>query len=194
MIKKFNILLLSLLLILTGCSQSVASKPESKAVYYQIFVGSFYDSDKDGIGDLQGVISKLDYLEKDLGVSGIWLSPIHPSPTYHKYDVVDYYNIDKDFGSLDDFKELAKELESRDMDLMMDFVFNHTSSQHPWFIEAKSAILNDKCDEVTVCDYYNFSDSFDAGYTKLSNGTYYESQFWSEMPDLNLDNKDVRVK
>lgn len=192
MIKKFNILLLSLLLILTGCQSSSADKPESKAVYYQVFVGSFYDSDNDGIGDLQGIISKLDYLEKDLGVSGIWLSPIHPSPTYHKYDVSDYYDIDRDFGTLEDFKQLANELKSRDMDLMMDFVFNHTSSLHPWFIQAKSAVLNDECDEVEVCDYYNFSDTFDAGYTKLSNGTYYESQFWSEMPDLNLDNKDVR--
>lgn len=192
MIKKINILLLSLILILTGCQGSDADKPESKAVYYQIFVGSFYDSDNDGIGDLQGVISKLDYLEKTLGVSGIWLSPIHPSPTYHKYDVTDYYDIDKDFGSLDDFKELSNELEKRGMDLMLDFVFNHTSSQHPWFIEAKSAALNGKCEKVEVCDYYNFSENFDAGYSKLSDNIYYESQFWSEMPDLNLDNEDVR--
>lgn len=190
--KKFTTLLLILLLILTGCTTNVADKPNRNSVYYQIFVGSFYDSDGDGIGDLQGVISKLDYLEKDLGVSGIWLSPIHPSPTYHKYDVTDYYEIDKDFGSLEDFEELALELEKRDMDLMMDYVFNHTSSQHPWFIEAKAAIKNDTCDKTEFCDYYNFSTEFDTGYTKINNEYFYESQFWSEMPDLNLDNPEVR--
>lgn len=179
-------------LFLAGCQKQSAPSPERKSVYYQVFVGSFYDSDQDGIGDLQGVIEKLDYLQNDLGISGIWLSPIHPSPTYHKYDVVDYLEIDPEFGSMEDFIELSDAMNERGMDLMIDFVFNHTSSQHPWFLEAKDAVLNDSCIESEYCDYYNFSEEFDAGYTQLSNGTFYESQFWSEMPDLNLDNPKVR--
>lgn len=192
--QRILILFLIPILFLTGCQNKTADVPLRNSVYYQIFVGSFYDSDDDGIGDLQGVIKKLDYLQKDLGVSGIWLSPIHPSPTYHKYDVIDYYEIDEDFGTLEDFKELSEEMELRGMDLMIDFVFNHTSSQHPWFLEAKEAVLNDTCEQSEYCGYYNFSKDFDAGYTKLSDGSYYESQFWSEMPDLNLDNPKVRAE
>ncbi|MDN6195164.1 MAG: hypothetical protein L0L39_00090 [Atopostipes suicloacalis] len=188
--KKWWTIFLLPLLFLGACQEDKADDPERNSVYYQIFVGSFYDSDGDGVGDLQGVIEKLDYLEDDLGVSGIWLSPIHPSPTYHKYDVVDYYGIDEDFGTLDDFRELSDELAEREMDLMMDFIFNHTSSQHPWFLEAKDAVLNDQKSD--FIDYYNFSEEQDAGYTALANEIYYESQFWSEMPDLNLDYPAVR--
>ena len=180
------------LLFLTACQNNQADAPGRNSVYYQIFLGSFYDSDGDGIGDLQGVIEKLDYLEKDLGVSGIWLSPIHPSPTYHKYDVVDYYGIDEEFGTIEDFRELADELAEREMDLMMDFVFNHTSSEHPWFIEAKKSLLNKETPASHYVDYYNFSEENQAGYTELTEGLFYESQFWSEMPDLNLDNPAVR--
>lgn len=190
--KRLLVFLLIPFLFLSGCQKQSADAPLRNSVYYQVFVGSFYDSDGDGIGDLQGVIEKLDYLQKDLGVSGIWLSPIHPSPTYHKYDVIDYYDIDPQFGSLKDFRELSSEMEERGMDLMIDFVFNHTSSQHPWFLEAKEAVLTDTCDQSDVCDYYNFSSQAEAGYTKINKDIYYESQFWSEMPDLNLDNLDVR--
>lgn len=190
--KKLLSLLLVSFVFLAGCQAQSANQPEHNSVFYQVFVGSFYDTDEDGIGDLQGVIEKLDYLQKDLGVSGIWLSPIHPSPTYHKYDVVDYYDIDPQFGSMEDFEELSKEMSDRGMDLMIDFVFNHTSSQHPWFIEAKSAAIKNECDSNEFCDYYNFSEEFDAGYTKVQDNLFYESQFWSEMPDLNLDNPKVR--
>ncbi len=190
--KRLWLFILAPLLILVGCQSETADTPERNSVYYQVFVGSFYDSDEDGVGDLQGVIEKLDYLQEDLGVSGIWLSPIHPSPTYHKYDVVDYYDIDPEFGSMEDFTELAQEMDTRGMDLMMDFVFNHTSSQHPWFIEAKDAAMNGKDDQSDYYDYYNFSSSAEPGYTQLKDGLFYEAQFWSEMPDLNLDNPQVR--
>lgn len=190
--KKLWFFLLAPLLFLLGCQQNIADAPERNSVYYQVFVGSFYDSDGDGVGDLQGVIEKLDYLQDDLGVSGIWLSPIHPSPTYHKYDVVDYYEIDSEFGSMEDFKELSEEMDERGMDLMLDFVFNHTSSQHPWFIEAKEAALNGNSDQSEYYDYYNFSADAEPGYTKLADGLFYEAQFWSEMPDLNLDHPKVR--
>lgn len=194
MIKKLCAFFLLPLLFLSGCQSEQAEPPARNSVYYQIFVGSFYDSDGDGIGDLQGVIEKLDYLQHDLGVSGIWLSPIHPSPTYHKYDVVDYYAIDEDFGTLADFRELADEVDTRGMDLMMDFVFNHTSSEHPWFVEAKTAVLNGEPDTSDYVDYYHFSSEMAPGYTQLGTDYYYESQFWSEMPDLNLDNPAVRAE
>lgn len=190
--KKLWAFILLPFFLLVGCQNDTADAPERNSVYYQIFVGSFYDSDGDGVGDLQGVIEKLDYLQEDLGVSGIWLSPIHPSPTYHKYDVVDYYEVDKDFGSLDDFRELAREMSNREMDLMMDFVFNHTSSEHPWFIEAKNAALSGQIEESDYYDYYNFSEEIQPGYTQLKDDLYYEAQFWSEMPDLNLDHPAVR--
>lgn len=190
--KRLWLLFIAPFLLLVGCQKQVADAPLRNSVYYQVFIGSFYDSDGDGVGDLQGVIEKLDYLQDDLGVSGIWLSPFHPSPTYHKYDVVNYYEIDPEFGTLEDFKELANEMAEREMDLMMDFVLNHTSSQHPWFIEAKEAALNDVDNQSEYYHYYNFSNNSEAGYTKLRDKLFYEAQFWSEMPDLNLDNPAVR--
>src|SRR5690606_18097066 len=110
-------------------------------VFYEIFVRSFYDSDGDGIGDLQGVIEKLDYLNDgdpittaDMGATGIWLMPIMPSPSYHGYDVTDYYNIHPDYGTLDDFRQLIEEAHQRGIAVIIDLVLNHTSSQHPWFL------------------------------------------------------------
>ena len=120
--------LLVFLLFLTACSSNTKHeyiKPEVNSVYYEIYVGSFYDSDGDGKGDLKGVMEKLDYIQKDLGASGIWLMPINPSPTYHKYDVIDYKDIDPDYGTMEDFDALVKEMNRRDMDLILDLVLNH---------------------------------------------------------------------
>lgn len=174
--------------------------------YYEVFVYSFCDSNGDGIGDLQGLISKLDYIndgdestDTDLGMNGIWLMPIMPSTTYHKYDVTDYYDIDSEYGTLDDFKELVAACHERGIDVTIDFVMNHTSSKHPWFTEAVSYLKGlgegEEPDE-TECPYvgyYNFSREKGAGYSEIA-GTdwYYEAQFWSEMPDLNLGNEQVR--
>lgn len=174
--------------------------------YYEIFVYSFYDSDGDGIGDLQGVISQLDYIndgsdmnDTDLGMNGIWLMPIMPSTTYHKYDVTDYCAIDEEYGTLEDFEELVKESHERGIAVTIDFVMNHTSSQHPWFQEAVSYLKGlsegEEPDEkeCPYVGYYNFSKEKQSGYSQLD-GTdwYYEAQFWSEMPDLNLGNEAVR--
>ena len=117
-------------------------------VFYEIFVRSFQDSDGDGNGDLKGLISRLDYLNDgdpettdDLGVTGIWLMPIQPSPSYHGYDVVDYKAINPDYGTMEDFAQFLDEAHERGIKVIVDLVMNHTSSRHPWFIEAQDPEL-----------------------------------------------------
>lgn len=182
---------------------------------YEIFVYSFADSNGDGIGDLRGVISNLDYIndgndetDTDLGCNAIWLMPISPSPSYHKYDITDYKNIDPEYGSIDDFDDLVAECHERDIDVYLDLVINHTSNEHPWFQDASdylkehqdpAQILDEEgkftreaLEECPYLDYYNFSDKARDGYERV-NGTewYYEARFWSGMPDLNLDSDRV---
>jgi alpha-amylase len=173
---------------------------------YEIFVYSFCDSDGDGIGDLNGVLSKLDYLndgddstDSDLGVNEIWLMPVCPSTTYHKYDVTDYEDIDKEYGTMDDFDKLVRACHDRGIRVITDLVLNHTSSEHPWFKKAEEYLQKlpdgakadpEKCKFVK---YYNFSHEEKEGYVKLpASDWYYEARFWEGMPDLNLDNKAVR--
>src|SRR5215831_11433688 len=107
----------------------------TKDVYYEIFIRSFADSNGDGIGDLNGITSKLDYL-KSLGITGIWLTPFNNSPSYHKYDVVNYESVDPEYGTLDDFKRLVTEAHKRGIKILMDLVVNHTSNHHDWFLKA----------------------------------------------------------
>ncbi|MDR2600662.1 MAG: alpha amylase, partial [Oscillospiraceae bacterium] len=166
--------------------------------FYQIFVGSFYDSNGDGSGDLQGIIHQLDYLnngtgEDSLGINGIWLTPIHPSPTYHKYDVMDYYAIDPKFGTMEDFEQLVAECNERNISLIMDLVLNHTSSRHPWFLAALEEIRNDS--EPFYRDFYIFTEErLGAGYYPTVGGLFYKAHFWGEMPDLNMDNEHLRAE
>lgn len=169
--------------------------------YYEVFLYSYADSNGDGVGDIQGLISKLDYID-ELGINGIWLMPTMPSTTYHKYDVVDYYGVDAEYGTLEDFQQLLEECHNRNINLIIDFVFNHTSSKHEWFttaVEYYRSLPAGAEPDYTVCpyaNYYNFAKSEDAPsgtYTKISNSEWsYESVFWSEMPDLNLDNEVVK--
>ncbi len=214
--KKFLSLFLCLLL-LAGCAapaqkeapvsrteaaltqiRTLGESPDDNyRTWYEIFVYSFCDSDGDGIGDLQGVISKLDYLQ-ELGINGIWFMPIHPSTSYHKYNVSDYYAIDPDYGTLEDFQALMEECRKRDIHVILDLVVNHTGSQHPWFQEAVTYLqdLGDGEPSSADCpyvDYYFFSKESKNGYTPVE-GTdwYYESMFSPEMPDLNLGNPAVR--
>ena len=100
--------------------------------YYQIFVRSFADSDNDGVGDFNGITAKLGYL-KDLGVTAIWLMPMHPSDTYHGYDVRDYYDVNPEYGTMADFENLLEVSEEMGIDIIIDFLINHTSVNHPWF-------------------------------------------------------------
>ena len=132
--------------------------------YYEVFVYSFCDSDGDGIGDIQGLISKLDYIndgdpttDTDLGCSGIWLMPIMPSTTYHKYDVINYKDIDAEYGTLEDFEQLIAECDERGIDVIIDLVLNHSSSQHPWFKEATNYLKNlgDSEPNLEDCPYFD---------------------------------------
>ena len=157
---------------------------------YQIMPYSYSDSNGDGIGDIQGIIDKVDYI-KSLNYTGIWLTPVHPSETYHKYDVDDYYNIDSTFGTLEDYDNLVCKLHVNNMTMLLDLVVNHSSDSNPWFYKCLNAHRNKQ----TTNQYYNYynvrelnsGESVPAGYTK--NGTLiYESRFWSGMPDLNLQN------
>lgn len=167
--------------------------------YYEIFVYSFYDSDGDGIGDLNGVTEKLDYIE-EMGFNGIWLMPIMQSTTYHKYDVVDYCSIDTEYGTIEDFENLVEECHDRGIRVVIDFVINHSSSQHQWFVEACDYLRalpegeEPDLDECPYVDYYHFAEEQVNGTYYSVSGTnwYYEGGFWSEMPDLNLASDALR--
>ena len=175
------------------------SPDDNYRTFYEIFVYSFCDSNGDGIGDLQGVISKLDYLQ-ELGIRGIWLMPIHPSTSYHKYNVTDYYAIDPDYGTMADFEQLIAECEKRDIHLIIDLVVNHTGSENSWFKEAVAYLQNlpagqePDAGECKYLDYYFFSKESAGNASRPVEGTdwYYEGAFDFSMPDLNLGNQAVR--
>lgn len=166
-------------------------------VFYQIFVGSFSDSNGDGIGDLRGIINRFDYLNdgninsgNSLGVQGIWLSPIFISPSYHKYDCKDYYKIEPTFGTMDDLKELIELAHSRNVKVILDLVLNHTSTTHEWF---QKYINARKWDDKEDDYYYFYSDSTANTYKTYNNtGVVYECNFDSGMPELNYDSESVR--
>ena len=168
-------------------------------MFYEIFVYSFCDSDGDGIGDLKGVISKLDYLT-ELGINGIWLMPIHPSTTYHKYNVSDYYAIDPAYGSMEDFDELIAACQERDIHVILDLVVNHTGSEHPWFKEATDYLRSLPADgepdaaDCKYVDYYSFFRESRGSGSRPVEGTswFYEGVFDYAMPDLNLGSEAVR--
>ncbi len=175
------------------------SPDDNYRTWYEIFVYSFCDSNGDGIGDLQGVISKLDYLE-ELGVNGIWLMPVHPSQSYHKYDVADYYDIDPAYGTVEDMEQLLAECSKRDIHVILDLVLNHTGNDHPWFLaaceylESLPAGAEPSSAECPYLDYYFFSREQEATYY-YQVGTsewYYEGKFSPHMPDLDLENEQVR--
>jgi alpha-amylase len=163
-------------------------------VYYEVFVRAFYDSKGNGIGDLNGVTAKLDYI-KSLGVSGIWLMPINPSPSYHGYDITDYEGINPQYGTLQDFKHLVDEAHKRGIKVVMDMVINHTSDQHPWFKAAQNP--KDPHHDWYVwakpgSDLKAISATGGPAWHRAPNGQYYVGVFTSAMPDLNYDNPAVR--
>lgn len=171
-----------------------------EAVCYQVYPRSFKDSNGDGIGDINGVIEKLDYL-KDLGIDVVWISPIYESPNDDNgYDISDYQNIMKDFGTMEDFDRLLLEVHERGMKLIMDLVVNHTSDEHPWFIEAKRGKDNPKRDWYIWQDAKegkepnNWASIFEGSaweYDATSN-QYYMHVFSRKQPDLNWENAEMR--
>ncbi|MCF8302525.1 MAG: T9SS type A sorting domain-containing protein [Bacteroidales bacterium] len=171
----------------------------NKTVFYEIFVRSFYDSDGDGIGDFNGLTQKLDYLNDgdpettgDLGIKGIWLMPVNPSPTYHGYDVTDYTAINPDYGTMEDFQNFLDAAHERGIKVIIDYVMNHSSSEHPWFINSQ-----DPGSEYR--DYYRWSET-DPGHIgpwgqqvwHYHNSGYYYGLFWGGMPDLNYNTQQVK--
>ena len=165
--------------------------------WYEIFVYSFCDSNGDGIGDLAGVTSRLDYLQ-ELGINGIWLMPIHPSTTYHKYNVSDYYAIDPAYGTMEDFDTFLAECQKRDIHVILDLVVNHSGSEHAWFKAATDYLKalgsgEPKVSDCPYLDYYYFQKRSGSGYCNVT-GTewYYEGRFNYDMPDLNLASPALR--
>ncbi|HYH11040.1 MAG TPA: alpha-glucosidase [Thermomicrobiales bacterium] len=177
------------------------------AVVYQIYPRSFADSNGDGIGDLRGIVSKLDYLHA-LGIDVIWLSPVYPSPQDDNgYDISDYQDIDPTFGTLDDFDELMRQAAARDIKVVMDLVVNHTSDEHPWFIESRSSRDNPRRDwywwrparegmapGTPGAEPTNWESFFSGPTWELdeTTGEYYLHLFSRKQPDLNWENPDVR--
>lgn len=169
--------------------------------YYEIFVGAFEDSDNNSIGDIPGIISRLDYLNdgdpnsgSDLGVDGIWLTPIMPSPSYHKYDVEDYFGIDPAFGTIEDFDKLVAECHKRGIKLIIDMVLNHSSNTHPLFESACDSIINKgKLNaDAKYFEIKKYPDNPGDAYTEIADGYYYESNFSEHMPEWNLSEQCTR--
>lgn len=193
------ICLLASLLAACGGSSDPVEKNQAQAStdkyrsFYQVWIGSFCDSNDDKTGDIPGLISKLDYINdgdpnggEDLGCDGIWLSPMMPSTTYHKYNVRDYYDIDPAFGTLEDFDKLIEECHSRGVNVILDLVLNHSGADHEFFLKACEELREGK--EDGYARYYNFSKTEDSTFQHPVSGTdyYYQGDFWDQMPDWNL--------
>ncbi|HEU4558111.1 MAG TPA: alpha-amylase family glycosyl hydrolase, partial [Longimicrobium sp.] len=171
------------------------------ATCYEVFVRSFADSNGDGVGDINGLIQRLDYIndgnpatQRDLGAQCIWLMPIAESPSYHGYDVVDYFNVDREYGTNADFKRLMAEAHRRGIHVLVDMVLNHSSSEHPWFLDAA------RNPQSRYRNWYMFSAQHpgvknpwgsDNWHKSPHGNEYYFGLFWSGMPDLNVENPEV---
>ena len=191
----------SLCCLLCIPSASASASWWEDAVFYEVFVRSFYDSDGDGRGDLRGLIEKLDYLNDghpetsdDLGVTALWLMPVQASPSYHGYDVTDYYGIDPDYGTLEDFRALLEAAHGRGMRVIVDLVLNHTSNLHPWFLASRQP-------ESPYRDWYLWTETRPNTLGPWGQTVWhpagpdaYYGLFWSGMPDLNYRNPQVTAQ
>lgn len=178
--------------------------PDNNRVFYEIFVGSFSDSNGDGIGDLRGIINRMDYLNDgdpqsglSLGVEGIWLTPIFLSPSYHKYDVTDFYRIDPQFGTMEDLQELILLCHERDVKIILDLPINHTGIENRWFKNFCNAHMMQNENN----DYYNFYVWLNEGEQPPAGRVFskvfgqkllYEANFSDQMPEPDFDNPFVR--
>lgn len=203
---KKTLLLASLATALLAQAQKAAPSWYDHAVIYEIYPRSFQDTNGDGVGDLKGVTQRLDYLQT-LGVDAIWLTPFFPSPNIDfGYDISNYIDVAPDYGTMADWDELVREAKQRNIRVLVDFVVNHTSDQHPWFKESRSSLTNPKR------DWYIWKDgkpaagqaqaappthwaSIFGGYTwtldPATNQWYYHI-FLPQQPDVNWMNQDLR--
>ncbi len=189
-----------------ACLDRPAPTPAGSAwwhdrVFYELFVRSFADSNGDGIGDLRGVISRLDELNDgdpsttdDLGITALWLMPVAASPSYHGYDVTDYRTVESDYGTNKDFKALVAAARARGIEIVVDLVMNHTSIEHPWFTASAAG-------DPTYADFYHWSDTRPAvsgpggrPVWHALGDRYYYGYFWDGMPDLNVANPAVTAE
>ena len=170
------------------------------AVFYQIFVRSFYDSDGDGIGDFNGITEKMDYLndgdpetDTDLEITGIWLMPIYPSPSYHGYDVTDFTGINPDYGTMEDFENFLTAAHERGIKVILDWEINHTSTEHPWFKASIDPESDYRDWYVWEKDEPDWTGPWgqDVWHRNLEAGASYYGIFWEGMPDLNYKNPAV---
>lgn len=197
-LQKF---LFSFICLISWASNSNAQSTYwwNEKVFYEIYVRSFYDSNGNGTGDFNGVTAKLDYLndgnpntKTDLGIEAIWLMPINASPSVHGYDVTNYKTVNPVYGTAADFKNLVNEAHKRGIKIVMDFVINHSSEQHPWFVKSAEK-------DPAFRDYYRWSPTkptyvgpWGQNVWHQKNNEYYYGLFWSGMPDLNYENKAVK--
>lgn len=183
----------NLMILIFAVLYSIGYAQQTNNTIYEIFVRSFYDSNNDGIGDLNGITQKLDYLndgnsktDTDLEVGILWLMPVFPSQTYHGYDVTDYKSINPEYGTLKDFEKLLKEAHKRGIRVVLDIPLNHSSNKNPWFI---SAIKDPKS---PYRDYYYIDQSACNTHIHHIGKTWYFGLFGPTMPDFNYDNPKVR--
>lgn len=163
------------------------SSNENGSMNYEIFVSSFYDSNGDGVGDLNGVKEKIPYIA-DMGYKSIWLMPIFLGGSYHGYDVINYYKVNGNYGSLNDFDSLVEEANKYNIDIVLDMVLNHCSINNPYFTQALADYKNNNTAEDSKKDWFNFG----PGGEHVKDGVAYESKFDASMPDFNLDSTGVR--
>ncbi|GAB4501972.1 MAG: alpha-amylase family glycosyl hydrolase [Anaerolineales bacterium] len=193
--------------LLAACAPSAANSPQTasptpaatatlqppslpwwrEAVFYEIFVRSFSDSNGDGIGDFNGITQRLDYLQS-LGVTALWLMPINPSPSYHGYDVLNYYAVNPQYGTMADFQRLLAEAHRRDMRVIMDLVLNHTSNQHPFFVAANSDVNS------PYRNFYRWAETYPGTHWHSGQNGFYYGFFSDRMPDLNYTNPQVTAQ
>lgn len=193
-------------LMMVGCNDTYDPKDDlakeyaNYGAYYEIFVRSFADSNGDGVGDFKGIEENLDYLV-DLGIEGIWLMPINEADSYHGYDVTDYYKVEQDYGTMEDFVSLLSACHEKGIKVIMDFVINHSSEKNPWFVSSKKAIAGTgSAEDNKYKDFYVWANGTDNRVSKptsdgksywhkdSASGKYYYGYFSGSMPDFNYLN------
>lgn len=206
--------LLAIIITLTGCAQpasdhTLSTNPFPETVFYQIYTRAFCDSDGDGIGDLNGITSKLDYLQ-DLGIGALWIMPLFEAPTVHKYFAADFMKVDPEYGTEEDLKRLVQETHKRNIKVLIDFSINHSSYYHPWFQQSIGAdsgthyrkLYHWKTDRMEYNpENHNvkglIDTAFNVNYKKVHPDRQDEESQWYyarflDAPDFNYDNKEVR--